>query len=316
MDSSYAAQGAIVTAYEESILEYFEIEANTRGANQTETSAEAVPTPTPDATDDEATDEETPDAEETPEADDNEDAAEVDRTDLDAVAEANNLPPPLPDSGTGASQVHYYGDSGRDEIALTFDLGSDRGYTEDILDFLKERGIRASFGLTGLWAEQNPDLVQRIVDEGHQLFNHTYSHSSFTGDSTGADPLTREERIEEIQRTDEIVYDLTGYEMAPYFRLPYGDGSDDPQVMKDIYGAGYYLTIMWTCDSYGWKQWTAAEIIQHCVADTGRGGIVLMHVGSDGTDQDALPGLVDEFAAEGYDFVTVAEVLAPAEDDD
>jgi peptidoglycan/xylan/chitin deacetylase (PgdA/CDA1 family) len=104
--------------------------------------------------------------------------------------------------------------------------------------------------------------------------------------------------------------------MAPYFRLPYGDGADDPQVMEDIYAAGYYLTIMWKCDSYGWKQWTAPEIIQHCYEDTGQGGIVLMHVGSDGTDQEALPGLVDEFAADGYDFVTVAEVLAPAEDDD
>ena len=95
-----------------------------------------------------------------------------------------------------------------------------------------------------------------------------------------------------------------------------GWGADDPGVMKDIYGAGYYLTIMWTCDSYGWKQWTPAEIIQHCYEETGQGGIVLMHVGSDGTDQDALPGLVDEFSADGYDFVTVAEVLAPAEDDD
>jgi peptidoglycan/xylan/chitin deacetylase (PgdA/CDA1 family)/N-acetylmuramoyl-L-alanine amidase len=306
-----SAQGAIITAYEEAILEYFETEPTTNGADQTEDDAEPVPTPTPEATVDEE------DAEETPEAgDEDADSAETDPDDIDAVAEANNLPPPLPDTGNGASQVHYYGDSGRKEIALTFDLGSDRGHTETILDFLKERGIRASFGLTGLWAEQNPDLVQRIVNEGHQLFNHTYSHSSFTGDSTGADPLTHEERIEEIERTHEIVMDIAGYDMRPYFRLPYGDGADDPQVMEDIYGAGYYLTIMWTCDSYGWKQWTPAEIIQHCYEETGQGGIVLMHVGSDGTDQDALPGLVDEFAADGYDFVTVAEVLAPAEEDD
>ena len=205
--------------------------------------------------------------------------------------------------------------AGATRSPLPSTLGSDRGHTETILDFLKERGIRASFGLTGLWAEQNPDLVQRIVDEGHQLFNHTYSHSSFTGLSTGADPLTREERIEEIERTHDIVMDIAGYDMRPYFRLPYGDGADDPGVMEDIYGAGYYLTIMWTCDSFGWKQWTPAEIIQHCYETTGQSGIVLMHVGSDGTDQDALPGLVDEFAADGYDFVTIAEVLAPAEDD-
>lgn len=314
-DNTEAAQNAIVSAYETTILEYFGTGPSTSGANQSEGDAQAVPSPTPDVTDDQAADAEV--EEETREADDDAGASAGDElSDLDAIAEANNLPPPLPDTGTGASQVHYYGDSGRKEIALTFDLGSDRGHTETILDFLKERGIRASFGLTGLWAEQNPDLVKRIADEGHQLFNHTYSHSSFTGHSTGAEPLTREERIEEIERTHEIVMDISGYNMRPYFRLPYGDGADDPGVMEDIYGADYYLTIMWTCDSYGWKQWTPAEIIQHCYQETGIGGIVLMHVGSDGTDQDALPGLVDEFAADGYDFVTIAEVLAPAEEDE
>ena len=303
------AQDAIVSAYEDAILEYFADDlAESATTSQTEGGPAPEPTPTPateDATDAEPT--EAPAAE-----DDAETTSGSD--DLDAIAASNNLPPPLADTGAGRSQVHYYGDSERREIALTFDLGSDRGYTEEILDFLKERGIRASFGLTGAWAEQNEDLVQRIVDEGHQLFNHTYSHSSFTGFSPGTEPLTREERITEIEETDQIILDMTGYNMKPYFRLPYGDGADDPEVMADIYGAGYYLTIQWTCDSYGWKQWTAAEIIQNCLATTGIGGIVLMHVGSDGTDQLALPGLVDEFAADGFDFVTVAEVLAPAED--
>lgn len=307
-----AAQNSIVTAYETAILEYFAEELAASSATQTEGGPAPSPTPTPTA-------ETSPDPTEPPGADTDTDtdadSASSGSADLDAIAAANNLPAPLPDSGNGRSQVHYYGDSGRKEIALTFDLGSNRGYTEEILDFLKERGIRASFGLTGLWAEQNPDLVKRIAEEGHQLFNHTYSHSSFTGFSPGTEPLTREERIEEIEQTHQIVSDLTGgYDMRPYFRLPYGDGADDPEVMADIYGADYYLTIMWTCDSYGWKQWTAAEIIQNCLQTTGDGGIVLMHVGSDGTDQLALPGLVDEFAADGYGFVTVAEVLAPAED--
>lgn len=301
------AQNAIVTAYENAILEFFADEldaANTQGAA---TDDEPALTPTPDA----AVEEEAEDEPATEEASAD---AEVDQSDLDAVAAANDLPAPLADTGNGRAQTHYYGDSGRQEIALTFDLGSDRGFTEEILDFLQEREIRASFGLTGMWAEENEDLVQRMVDEGHQLFNHTYSHSSFTGFSTGAEPLTREERIAEIERTHEIIMEQTGYDMRPYFRLPYGDGSDDPEVAADIYAADYYLTIMWMCDSYGWKQWTAAEIIQHCYSETGTGGIVLMHVGSDGTDQLALPGLVDQFAADGYDFVTVAEVLAPDED--
>jgi peptidoglycan/xylan/chitin deacetylase (PgdA/CDA1 family) len=97
--------------------------------------------------------------------------------------------------------------------------------------------------------------------------------------------------------------------MAPYFRLPYGDGSDDQGVLTDIYSAGYYLTIMWTCDSFGWKQATPAEIIQNCGPSSQTGPIILMHVGSDGTDQDALPGLVQAYQDAGYSFVTVEEIL-------
>src|SRR5690606_33655847 len=73
-------------------------------------------------------------------------------------------------------------------IALTFDAGSDRGYAPMILDVLKQEGIRATFGMTGSWAEQNPDLILRIVNEGHMMMNHTWSHRSFTGQSA-ANPL-------------------------------------------------------------------------------------------------------------------------------
>ncbi|MGI8643763.1 MAG: N-acetylmuramoyl-L-alanine amidase, partial [Thermomicrobiales bacterium] len=84
-------------------------------------------------------------------------------------------PEPPPDPGTGSSVVVKAGSGERQEIALTFDAGEDRGYTEEILDFLAKEDVIASFGITGLWAENNPDLVKRMVAEGHQVFNHTYS---------------------------------------------------------------------------------------------------------------------------------------------
>lgn len=291
-DDPELAQDAIVSAYERALLAFFEDElaavsegdggdeAREGGADGT---AEARPTRVPEA------------------------EGEADASTPSPAA--GRRPEPLPDNGETA-QVHYFGDSGRKEIALTFDLGSDRGYTEQILDFLAEKGIRASFGVTGRWAEENPVLVQRIVDDGHMLINHTYSHSSFTGDSPGTEPLTREERIEEIERTHQIILDLTGYDMRPYFRLTYGDGATDPRVMDDIYATGYYLVIMWTCDSNGWNQWSPADIIQYCGQEQ-PGGIILMHVGSDGTDQDALPGLVEEYERQGFSFVTVEEILQP-----
>jgi peptidoglycan/xylan/chitin deacetylase (PgdA/CDA1 family)/N-acetylmuramoyl-L-alanine amidase len=290
-DDPDLAIDVVVSAYEQAIVAYF--------ADEGEAAAlEGFRAAT-------ATGEATIEGEGRVDEDDEEDSGE------DAGPTPTARPEPLPDNDSGRAQMHYYGDSGRREIALTFDLGSDRGFTEQILDFLKEEGIKATFGITGRWAEENPDLVVRIVQDGHQLINHTYSHTSFTGASTGAPPLTAEERIEEIERTEEIVLDLTGYDMRPYFRLPYGDGSDDPQVAEDIYAAGYYLTIMWTCDSYGWRQANPAEIIQNCYGNAGPGDIILMHVGSDGTDQDALPGLVEAFREDGYAFVTVEEILAP-----
>ena len=88
-----------------------------------------------------------------------------------------------------------YGTSGRQEIALTFDAGADRGYAEEILDLLQAEGITASFGMMGRWAEANPDLLQRMVDEGHMLFNHSWSHPSFTGATTEMAPLPTEERL-------------------------------------------------------------------------------------------------------------------------
>ncbi|HEY2593413.1 MAG TPA: polysaccharide deacetylase family protein, partial [Chloroflexota bacterium] len=79
--------------------------------------------------------------------------------------------PPIPPRVDGPSGV----------VALTFDAGADRGYAEAILDTLKTEGVPASFGMTGQWAQANPDLVQRMVAEGHRLINHTWEHRSWTG---------------------------------------------------------------------------------------------------------------------------------------
>ena len=113
----------------------------------------------------------------------------------DAAAPAANIvrPPPPPDPGTGLSTIVDRGTNGRLEVALTFDAGADTGYAAEILDLLRDEGIKATFGMTGVWAEANPDLVRRMVAEGHQLINHTWDHSSLTGANTqiaAADPRT------------------------------------------------------------------------------------------------------------------------------
>lgn len=210
---------------------------------------------------------------------------------------------------TTAGSIAGYGASGRREIALTFDAGADRGYAAEILDLLQAEGIRASFGILGQWAEANPDLVRRMVDEGHMLFNHSWSHASMTGATTQTAPLTQAERWEELQRTDEIVRNLTGYDMQPYFRPAYGDY--DASVLADIAAVGYPVALLWSCDSRDSLGATAEEILANCIDTAQPGRIVLLHVGSQSAAYEALPRMIATLREQGFAFVTADEILQP-----
>ncbi|MFN8524817.1 MAG: polysaccharide deacetylase family protein [Chloroflexota bacterium] len=191
-------------------------------------------------------------------------------------------------------------------VALTFDAGADRGYAELILDILKQNNIPATFGMTGQWTEQNPDLVQRMVADGHQLMNHTWSHRSFTGFSAGRALNTVERRIE-LERTDELIKGLTGFKIGPYFRPPYGDLNDG--VLKDVSDAGYDYTIMWTVDSFGWNNVKAPGIVDRCLSRAGPGVIYLFHVGAQSEDALALGAIINGLRGRGLEFVTIADML-------
>lgn len=222
---------------------------------------------------------------------------------------AGRLPPPAAPAD-GSLLTVSRGPSGRMEVALTFDAGADTGYAADILDLLQAYGIKATFGMTGVWAEQNPDLIRRMANEGHQLMNHTYDHSSFTGVSTGAEPQTFESMLWQLNQTEQIVWDIAGYEMKPYVRPPYGDFG--PMTSGFMVDAGYFINVMWTCDSFGWKGWDAAQIVSHCTTDIGPGEIILLHVGASAPgDYESLPGLIEIFSQAGYSFVTIEQMLQP-----
>lgn len=224
--------------------------------------------------------------------------------------EPTTRPDPPPPSESGLSRVFVRGVSGRKEVALTFDAGADRGYAEEILDLLADYGVVASFGITGMWTEENPDLVQRMVDEGHMLFNHTYSHRSFTGFSTSESEavLTREARQKELLDTAEIIFDLTGYNVAPYFRPPYADYNDE--ILTQIAEVGYWITLQYTCDSMAWAGTTAAEIVAKCGDNAEPGDIILLHVGAAAAaDTEALPGIIESLLAQDFDLVTAEEII-------
>jgi peptidoglycan/xylan/chitin deacetylase (PgdA/CDA1 family) len=215
----------------------------------------------------------------------------------------------VPENTTGASIVVERGPVDTRTVALTFDAGEGRGYTEEILDLLKAEGIRASFGSTGAWARENPDLILRILDEGHLLFNHSESHKSWTGVSPGTEPLTDEQRTAEVMGAHEAVLEVANHDMAPFWRPPYGDYDAQGQVL--LASLGYDYTFWWTCDSLGWNGYSAQEIAEWCGPNTANGGpgaIILYHVSQE-QDYLSLEQTIAQYRAEGYEFVTLNEMI-------
>jgi peptidoglycan-N-acetylglucosamine deacetylase len=225
--------------------------------------------------------------------------------------------PPPPTATTAPQQpsvedvwtVRRFEDAGQVAV-LTFDAGADRGYAEDILDVLAAEGIEASFGMTGGWAEQNPDLILRIVNEGHDLINHTWTHGSFTGYSTGQGPMPSADRRTELVRTENLIRDIAGVELQPYFRPPYGDYDDS--VLLDLAANGYTVNVMWTIDTLGWNGLTATEINQRVWDGLAPGAIILMHVGAQSQDAVALPDMIAGLRERGYSFATVDDLVRAA----
>ena len=188
-------------------------------------------------------------------------------------------------------------------MTLTFDAGSDTGYAAQILDTLANKGVKASFGMTGTWAQANPALVRRMVNEGHHLINHSWDHPHFPEISTA-------ERVSQLSRTEDLVHTLTGVWMKPYFRPPFGEY--DQATLTDLAANGYTINVMWTTDTMGWDGATSSQILQKVLAEARPGGIVLMHVGAASQDAAALPAMIDQLRARGYRLQTVRDFVEPA----
>lgn len=212
---------------------------------------------------------------------------------------------PLP-TAVGAARILRRGDASRRAVTLTFDAGSDVGHTAAILATLRQYGVRAAFGITGTWAEANPDALLSIAAEGHILVNHGYSHASFTGSSTGAPPLSAAERALELQRTETTVYRITSRSTRPYMRPPYGD--IDAALPADVAAAGYSVVAMWTVDTFGWRRISADEIVDRSLSLAEPGAIYIMHVGSESQDAGALPRIIEGLRAAGYAIVALDEI--------
>src|SRR5690606_33284935 len=195
----------------------------------------------------------------------------------------------------------------RRTVALTFDAGSDAGHAAEILDILAANRITATFGITGRFAENHPQIVARIARAGHQIVNHSYDHPSFTGYSTGTGPLPTAERTAQLRRAETAIRAAAGVGSAGWFRPPYGD--IDATVERDAAAAGWPVLLMWTVDSLGWKGIGADAVVDRCLDRAEPGAIYLFHVGRESDDAAALPRILDGLRAAGYGFDTAAGLV-------
>lgn len=180
------------------------------------------------------------------------------------------------------------------KIALTFDDGPHPYYTEQLLDGLKERGVVATFFVTGEHAALHPDVIKRMHEEGHLIGNHTYSHIQLT-------KKNRETFREELIKTNAILKEITGEEVE-YVRPPYG--SWDKSFEKEL----NMFPVLWTIDPLDWCSGNVSCITKRIVEKAGENEIILMHDYYD-TSVTAALKVVDELLEEGYTFVTVDEIL-------
>ncbi len=186
------------------------------------------------------------------------------------------------------------------KIALTFDDGPHRKYTEEILDILDEFGVKATFFVVGSNAEAYPDLVKREWEAGHEIGNHTYSHPHLT--NIEADVL-----FSEMQQTDDILNRLVGYR-PKLFRPPEGVYS---QTVSTTLERMDYIPVLWTVDTGDWKRPAAQTIADTVMNHTETGVIILCHdfVSGKSNTPAALRIFLPKLLEQGYRFVTVSELL-------
>ncbi|MBR6666289.1 MAG: polysaccharide deacetylase family protein [Lachnospiraceae bacterium] len=179
-------------------------------------------------------------------------------------------------------------------IALTFDDGPHPSYTECLLDGLKERGVVATFFVTGEHASLHPDIVKRMYEEGHVIGNHTYSHIQLRQDN-------RETFKKELQQTNQVLKELTGEDVV-YVRPPYG--SWDKELEKEL----NMIPVLWSVDPLDWCTGNVQTVVRRVKEKVKDNSIILMHDYYE-TSVTAALQIVDELIEEGYEFVTVEEML-------
>ena len=195
---------------------------------------------------------------------------------------------------------HYLGDTTHKYIWLTFDEGYEEGYTASILDTLKEKGVHAAFFCVGTYIRDSPDLVKRMVDEGHVVADHTEDHPSMPD-------LSDQEVLDEIYGAATRFKDLTGQDMPAFLRPPSGEYSERTMYITQKAG---YKTIFWSFAYEDWlvDQQPGKDYAYKIVMDNLHNGEILLLHAVSSSNAEALPDIIDAIKAQGYEFKSLYDL--------
>lgn len=210
-----------------------------------------------------------------------------------------NNPSSLPNVPPAGAKISYSQVSiTQPVLAMTFDDGPHPTLTPKLLDILKERNIKCTFFVIGKNAKAYPKIIQRMLAEGHEIANHTWTHCSLTSRS---DAQIRSE----LQQSEDALVAAANY--RPHLiRPPYGAiNTRIKQLMFTEFG---YPTVMWSVDPQDWRRPGSSVVTSRLVNGAHPGAIMLSHDIHAPTIQ-AMPSMFDQLLAKGYQFVTVSQLI-------
>lgn len=205
----------------------------------------------------------------------------------------------LPSQFSGSTVTHSRGLTSTPYVAMTFDDGPHPKNTPRLLEILRARNIRATFYVIGQNVDRHPDIVRRIVAEGHEIGNHTYTHRKLT--SLGDSAVHTE-----MQRTEDAIVRAAGVKPRT-MRPPYGALLQRQR--SKIFSDFTYPTIMWSVDPLDWRRPGPSVVTSRILNSAHNGAIILAH-DLHAPTVDAMPRTFDGLLSKGYQFVTVSQLLA------
>lgn len=194
----------------------------------------------------------------------------------------------------------FLGDVNKKELYLTFDNGYENGYTNQIIDILKLKDVKATFFVTGHYVKSEPELVKRMVNEGHIIGNHSWSHPDMSN-------ISDQKIEEELDKLKSEVMNLTGQTEMKYLRTPRGVFDEQSLAVSKKLG---YTNVFWSIAYVDWDkdvQKGAEYAYNKVMSQLHPGGVILLHTVSK-DNAEALIKIIDDARALGYEFKSLDEM--------